>query len=257
VSKEGDWPEKRSKAKVISFQKAYGAAPESLAKITELPLELVKEIFAKEDIEYPQVKEFDERLAQEVSNSAIISRKYHYAEKATKGKKKDSKGVPRKFVGDVEMLPIKEKNGTYTFEHGEYRHVGFYVSPTGKRYAFLEFASRTKRGDLFKYYKPTQMKNYAMQGSAGDIQAITTVEMFPLLLNNPDKVKLVNEIHDSKWFLIKNEHLACILNQLCAIMKSTSQLLQKRFNIKIPFNFDVEAKTGKNFAEMEVYNEAA
>ncbi len=255
VDKLGDWPEKRSKAKVISFQKAYGAAPESLAKITDLPLELVKEIFAKEDIEYPSVKEFDDNLAREVQQSAIISRKYHYAERSTKIGK-DSKGVPRKFIGDVEILPIRERDKkTYTFEQGEYRHVGFYVSPTGKRYAFLEFGSRKKDGDVFRYYKPTQMKNYAMQGTAGDIQAITTVEMFQLLLQHPDKVKLVNEIHDSKWFLIKNEYLDSILNKLCGIMRNTSQLLKQRFNIDISFNFDVEAKIGVNFAEMEVYKE--
>lgn len=255
VDKVGDWPEKRSKAKVISFQKAYGAAPESLARITELPLELVKEIFAKEDIEYPSVKEFDDNVAREVANSAIISRKYHYADKATKGGK-DSKGVPRKFMENVELLPIRERDKkTYTFYRDQYRHVGFYKSPTGKRYAFLEFGSRRKDGDIFRYYKPTQMKNYAMQGSAGDIQAITTVEMFGLLLRHPDKVKLVNEIHDSKWFLIKNEYLDHILAKLCGIMRNTSQLLEQRFKIKIGFNFDVEAKIGKNFADMEVYKE--
>lgn len=256
VLKEGDWPEKRSKAKVISFQKAYGAAPESLAKITELPLELVKQIFEKEDIEYPQVKEFDDKLAKEVQQSAILSRKYHYAAKSVRGK--DSKGVPRKFSGNVELLPIRERDRkTYTFVANEYRHVGFYVSPTGKRYSFLEYGSRKKDGEIFRYYKPTQMKNYAMQGSAGDIQAITTVAMFDLLLKHPDKVKLVNEIHDSKWFLIKNEYLSRIVPKLCGIMKSTTQLLQKRFDIKIDFDFDVEAKCGPNFADMEVYKEQA
>jgi DNA polymerase-1 len=254
VLKEGDWPDKRSKAKVISFQKAYGAAPESLAKITGLPIELVKQIFEKEDIEYPSVKEFDDNVANEVKRSAVLSRKYHYAVRSTKGN--DSKGVPRKFVGDVELLPIRERDKkTYTFVSNEYRHVGFYVSPTGKRYAFLEYGSRKQDGDIFRYYKPTQMKNYAMQGSAGDIQAITTVAMFSLLLKHSDKVKLVNEIHDSKWFLIKNEYLDSILSKLCGIMRNTSQLLKQRFGIDISFNFDVEAKVGKNFADMQVYKE--
>lgn len=253
VDKVGAWPEKRSKAKVISFQKAYGAAPESLAKITELPLELVKEIFDKEDLEYPSVKEFDDNVAKEVASSSIISRKFHYASKATRVGT-DSKGVPRKFTEDAELLPIRERDKkTYTFNSSILRHVGFYVSPTGKRYAFLEFGSRKKDGGVFRYYKPTQMKNYAMQGSANDIQAITTAEMFSLLLRHPDKVKLVNEIHDSKWFLIKNEYLTCILGKLCGIMCNTSQLLSKRFGINISFDFGVEAKVGQNFGDMQVY----
>lgn len=250
-----EWKERRSQAKPISFGEAYGQMEESMADATGLPLEIVKKIYENMRITYPSIVSFEEAVVKQVQNSAVISMKEDIAEKSTRGTK-DGAEVYRKYLGDVELVPIRQRDRvTYKFDNYELRHVGFYTSPTGRQYAFNEHCSLRKDGGYFRYYKPTQMKNYPMQGTAGDIQAITTVAMFQYLLSNEDKVKIVNEIHDSKWFLVKNEFISCIVPKLCAIMNNTSQLLKERFNIDVPFDFKCDAEVGPDFANLTAYKD--
>lgn len=248
-----EWKERRSQAKPISFGEAYGQMEESMSEATGLPIEIVKKIYENMRINYPDILAFEESVVKMVQDSAVISMKSDISEKSTKGNK-DGGEVYRKYIGDVELVPIRRRDKkSYFFDTNEVRHVGFYVSPTGKHYAFNEHASLKKDGGYFRYYKPTQMKNYPMQGTAGDVQAITTVAMFQYLLANEDKVKMVNEIHDSKWFIVKNEYLFDIVPKLCAIMESTSSLLKERFNIDVPFDFKCDAEYGPNFADLKPF----
>lgn len=253
VVKDPVWAERRSGAKAVTFGEAYGQMPESMAARTGWETSIIEQIYKQMYENYPELITFEKKVNEEVEKSSVVATKEGLSKKSAKDHQ-DAKGVPTRFFHNVELLPIRERDKkTYTFDLHEYRHIGTYVSITGKRYTFKEYGSRKKDGEIFRYYKPTQQKNYGMQGLAGDCQAITTAEMFMFLLENQDKVKLVNEVHDSKWFLIKNEHLACILPKLCGIMKETSQLLYREFNIPVIVNFEVEAKTGKNFSEMTVY----
>jgi len=252
-----EWKDRRSSCKRISFGEAYGQMEESMAEETGLPLDVVKKVYQYMKDNYPDIVAFEESVVQQVQNSAVVSMKNDIAEKNTKGTK-DGGEIYRKYLGEIELVPIRMPDKkTYKFDDYEMRHVGFYVSPTGKHYAFNEHCSLRKDGGYFRYYKPTQMKNYPMQGTAGDVQAITTVAMFQYLLKNEDKVKMLNEIHDSKWFIIKNEYLFDIVPKLCAIMNNTSQLLFDRFGIKVPFEFKCDAETGPNFAYLTAFKQAA
>ncbi len=248
-----EWEQRRTDAKPIGFGKAYGKGEESMSRDTGIPLEDMKEIYKKENAEYWEVVDFEEQVSKEVYDNTQISRKSDYADKYTRGLKED--GLARRFLGDAELLPIKQSKGSsqYYFDREHIRHIGIYVSPTGKRYAFEERATKTVRDDIYKYFLSTKIKNYPMQGGASDVQAATTVEMFQFLLNNPDKVKMLNEIHDSKWFIVKDEYLSCIVPKLCAIMGSVKDIFKRRFNIDTELAFPAEAKIGKNFAEMETY----
>tara|TARA_A100000171_G_scaffold53092_1_gene76732 strand:+ start:8237 stop:10456 length:2220 start_codon:yes stop_codon:yes gene_type:complete len=253
VEKDKEWGEYRSQAKPISFGEAYGQMPESMAQNTGIPLEIVEQIYKSMQENYPNLVVFEESVVKEVQNNARMCKKTDLPAKLTRGTK-DSKGLGRKFIGNMELLPIRNRDKkTYCTRAEEPRHVGFFVSPTGKRYAFEEYGSITKRGDVFRYYKPTQMKNYAMQGTAGDVQASSTVEMFQFLLQNQDKVRIINEIHDSKWFLIKEEHVDTIVPQLTKFMEDTSSILKRRFGIDVPFEFKADAEIGPNFAELEEF----
>ncbi len=248
-----EWKEKRSGAKAVTFGEAYGQMPESMAKRTGWPQEVIEKIYSNMYENYPGLLEFDNVVITQVQDSARVAKKEELCEKMTKGNI-GKQGMARKFNGNMELLPIRARDKkTYTFDWNEPRHVGFYQSPTGKLYSFEEYGSITKRGNIYRYFKPTQMKNYAMQGTAGDIQGMTTVAMFQYLLNNPDKVKIVNEIHDSKWFIIKNEYIDCIVPKLCAIMCNVRQYLDERFNVKINFDFKVDAEIGPNFADLNSY----
>lgn len=176
VKEDPKWKSRRKEAKPIGFGKQYGKMPESMAKDTGIDIELLKEVFKKEDEEYPQVVEFEKAVVREVEASARLSRKWDISSKYTEGSKQGQK-LARKYVGDVELLPIRKRDKVnYFFNRQEYRHVGFYKSPTGKIYAFEEYGSLTKNEDIFRYYKPTQMKNYMIQGCLHGETSIITKE---------------------------------------------------------------------------------
>ncbi len=253
VQKLKEWDSLRSQAKPISFGEAYGQMPQGMAENTGIPLEIVEQVYKSMQENYPGIVKFEESVVKEVQRSAKLSRKSSLPAKYTKGTK-NGKSFARQFVGDMELLPIRQRDRkTYKTERGEPRHVGYYRSMTGKRYAFDEYGSITKRGDIFRYFKPTQMKNYAMQGTAGDVQAITTAAMFQYLLANEDIVKIINEIHDSKWFLIREEHVHEVVPKLKQFMEDARQLLEERFKLNISFEFKADAEVGPNFAELEEY----
>lgn len=250
VKEDPVWKERRSEAKKITFGEAYGQMEDSMAKATGWDVDLVKQVYANMYLNYPGLVDYDKIVTKSVTNSARIGSKKDLPAKNTNGNV-GKKGLRRMFNGSMELLPIRQRDKkTYEFNYDTPRHIGWFISPTGKQYAFEEFGSRTKNGDVFKYFKPTQMKNYPMQGLAGDIQAITTVELFQYLLENGDKVRIVNEIHDSKWFIIKDEYVPCILPKVCAIISNVRGLLKERFDIDVPFEFKVDAETGKDFANM-------
>ncbi len=253
IKKIKEWDEKRSKAKAITFGEAYGQMPESMVARSGLPLEIIQQIYKCMEENYPDTVTYIEKVQKEVEKSATLSRKSDLPEKYTRGTN-DKKGFARKFYNGIEVLPIRERDKkTYTYDYEELRHVGYYQSPTGKVYAFEEFGSRKKDGTVYRYFKPTQMKNYALQGGAGDIQGMTTVALFTGLLKHPDKIKLVNEVHDSKWFYIKKEYLDLMLYKVHTIITSVRQLLDERFKIKIDFEFKADIEVGETFADMQPY----
>jgi DNA polymerase I-like protein with 3'-5' exonuclease and polymerase domains len=253
IDKVPEWDEKRAGAKAVTFGEAYGQMPESMAERTGWDKSIIEKIYANMYETYPMLQEWDKRVAMEVEKSSKICTKDGVSEKYSK--EGSTKGIPRRFHNGIELLPIRQRDRkSYKFDYNEYRHIGYYRAITGMVLSFQEFGSVKKDDTIYRYYKPTQMKNYPMQSLAGNCQAITSVEMFQLLLRHPDKVKIVNEVHDSKWFLIKNEYISRILPKLCSIMENTSQLLQRDFGIPILVNFRVEAKIGKNFSEMEPFD---
>lgn len=248
VEEVPEWALKRSKAKTISYQKAYGAGAKSLAESTGLHIDDVKELLDKEDKIYYRVKAFNDYVYQQVENTAEYSHKDYIPALLKKG----GKNGKRFDKSGYELLPIKHGNNTY-FEEGNFRNVGYFQSITGKRYAFEEFGIVDKQGKTRRCFSPTQTKNYQIQGTASDVQAITTAALLPLLLKHSDKVKFINEIHDSKVFYVKNEYLDLIVNKLCEIMEATPQLFKKYLNIDMPFSIPVDAEVGKNLASLQTY----
>jgi DNA polymerase I-like protein with 3'-5' exonuclease and polymerase domains len=95
-----------------------------------------------------------------------------------------------------------------------------------------------------------------MQGSAADIQAATTAALLRALLTRPDKIKMINEVHDSKWFYVRTDCLDDVLPWLRSTIENVPKIFRARFNIDVPFNFPVDIEVGKNFAEMDKYNDS-
>lgn len=249
VQEVPEWSLKRSKAKTISYQKAYGASYKSLARTTGLEEDLVKEIFDKEDKIYWRVKGFNDHVFSQVEQTAEPSHANHIPEVLKKG------GVNGKRFNKegFELLPIQQGDKIH-FDESYSRHCGYYQSVTGKRYAFEEYARVNKDGSIRVGFSPTQTKNYQIQGTASDIQAVTSAALLPLLLKHSDKVQFINEIHDSKWFYVKEEFIDLIVPKLCAILEATPALFKKYLGIEMPFHVPVDAEIGDNFAELQTYN---
>ncbi len=247
IDKIPEWELKRFHAKTISYQKAYGASPKSLSKTTGIDECIIKTIFEKEDLEYPQVAEFNRHVMECVKNSQEISQEKHIPNNK-KGNGKEGK----RFIAGMELLPIRKDNDLI-YDRNEYRHIGYYTAITQKRYSFEELADYDWKGNIRKGYSHTQTKNYHIQGTASDVQAASSAALLMLLIKHSDKVKMVNEIHDSKWFLVKEEYLDKILSIIKNIMEDVPGNFKKYLNIEMPFRIPVDFEIGPNFAETESY----
>lgn len=245
-----EWVLKRNQAKQISYQKAYGAGARSLAESTGLLEDDVKELMDKEDRIYYKVKGYNQHVLQTVENNTEHSTKLgipsYLLRGGINGKRFDSNGY--------ELLPIKSGD-TNTYEAGLRREIGYYQSPTRKRYAFEEYGSFDRRGNLRQNFSPTQTKNYQIQGTASDVQAATSAALLHVLLQHSDKIQMVNEIHDSKWFYVKEEYLNKIVPQVCNLMESVPHLFKKYLGVDVPFKFPVDAEIGDDFANLEPFKE--
>ncbi len=241
------WESKRTAAKTISYQKAYGASPKSLAKTTGIDESIIKRIFEQEDIEYPQVALFNKSVMEQVNASKELSLAKHLP-KLKKGGGKEGK----KFICGMELLPIINGDDI-RYDADEYRNVGYYTAVTGKRYSFEEIGRIDFRGNLKRGFSTTQTKNYHVQGTASDVQAASSAALLPLLLKNTDKVRMVNEIHDSKWFIVKKEYLGKVLPIIKRVMEDVPGNFKKYLNVDMPFKIPVDFEVGVNFAETESY----
>lgn len=244
------WVLKRNQAKQISYQKAYGAGARSLAESTGLLEDDIKQLMEKEDSIYYKVKGYNNHVASTVEYNTEYSTKMgipsYLLRGGVNGKRFDSKGY--------ELLPIKSGDTT-TYEEGLRRKIGYYQSPTGKRYAFDEYGSFDRRGNLRQNFSPTQTKNYQIQGTANDVIGAAIAEMVPMLLNHPDKVQLINTVHDSVWLYVKEDYMNTIVPQVASMMADVPKLFKKYLGISMPFKIPVDVEIGDNFAELTAYGE--
>lgn len=249
IDKLPEWELKRSRAKTISYQKAYGAAPKKLALSTGLDEEVIKKIFIKEDLSYPQVKEVNDKIAEEVAQNKELSMSRSIPQ-YQKGFTKYSK----RFKGGIELLPIINANMETEYFEEECRHIGYYKSITGKRYAFEEFGMYDRLGRIKRGFKPTQIKNYPQQGGAADVVAAATAEIFKYILTLEDNdVLMINQVHDSIEFYVKEETKHLTLPKLKSIMEDVPSLFKKYLEVEVPFKFKCDVKIGENFYDMKEY----
>jgi hypothetical protein len=248
VEKHPDWVLKRKKAKAINFKRAYGGGAKSLAEAEGLDVEDVQAVFDGQDLAYPDVKAFNERLFEELVKNQQFSRASDYSKQSKAG---------RKFEFGLELLPIFKKGcDKPEYRPEEYRHHSVFRSRFGDMWAFEEIGHIDRNGCLRRNYSTTQTKNYHIQGTAGTIVEMAIAECFEYIRSNAGEVRMIRQIHDELGFYIKKGTESKHIPQICAIMSDIQHLFRKYLKIEVPFNFRVEAKVGQNFAQMEVYDES-
>lgn len=247
VDKDSYWDQQRTFAKTVSYQMAYGAMPKKVVESTGLPLEIVEKIFEKEAETYVDAAAFGTNVRNCLVDDVTFSRGVDIPSFQKKGK--DGSRVSKGF----ELLPIFDNSGNVVYNEEHRRKVAYYTSPTGKRYHFLE-TGKIYKGQLKSSFSFTQPKNYPMQGTAADIQGLTTAELLKALLLKSNKIQMINEVHDSKWFYVRDDVLGPCLRWLKDTIEDVPKIMLRRFGLNISFKFPVDIEVGDNFGNMEKYN---
>ena len=68
------WKLKRKKAKIISFQKSYGAHTAKMSKETGLPESTIERIFEKENVRYPEINSYYEMITESLDSNCKKSK---------------------------------------------------------------------------------------------------------------------------------------------------------------------------------------
>lgn len=243
-----EWIAKRSKAKSVGFSMQYGGGARGISEKNNIEIDVVQTILDKEAETYPQAAAYGNTVLETSEHNKTLS----YAIDIPESQKTQSK-ANSKFENGVELLPIFDKLGNVHYNTNEFRTKGVYQTPTQRRYNLLETGRIDKRGGLRRSLPFTHAKNHTVQGTAGDIQALTTAALLKVLLTKADKIKMINEIHDSKWFYVRNDILKSCLVYLKETIENVPALLKSRFNLDIDFKFPVEIEVGDTFGTMTKY----
>ena len=216
----------RTKCKIFSFQRAYGAGAAKIALTTGMPIEEVEQLIENEDLLYPGVTKFNDRVAEQVELS-------------------------------------KEPFGAFCEVQQRWRqfHKGYYTAPTGTRYAFRTYDAPdyVKRRGKDQTFSPTQLKNYPVQGTGGEfVQAILgrLMRWFAANDNFGGKAFLVNTVHDCVWVDMHKDVLHIVIPGMIKIMESIPEYYNQRYGMNITVPFPVEAEVGPNMMDLHHYEAA-
>ena len=245
---DGDehWNKQRTFAKTVSYQMAYGAMPKKVAESTGLDIGIVEKIFEKEKETYADAANFGVSVREGLDQNVTFSLGRNIPASQKKGK--DGAHIS----GGFELLPIFDKEGNIVYNEQHRRKVGMYTSPTGKKYHFLN-SGRSFKGHVSESFSFTQPKNYPMQGTAAEVQGATTAALLNALLTKGDRIQMINEIHDSKWFYVREDVLKPCLKWLKDTIEDVPKIFKERFGLDVPFKFPVDVEIGDDFGHMEKY----
>lgn len=211
------WKERRTKAKIFSFQRAYGAGAKLIALSTGMPLEDVEQLIEAEDKTYPGVKMFNDSVERSVRSSA---------------------------------KPFRDPaRGFRAYSRG------FYTAPTGCIYSFRSYDAPDylqKRG-VHETFSPTELKNYPIQGTGGEIVQGICGKLFRHFVetdNYGGRAVLCNTVHDCVWIDCDKTVKDQVVADVKRIMEEVDVWFAQ-FGVKINVPFPVEVESGPNMLELK------
>lgn len=212
------WKSRRTKAKEFSFQRAYGAGAFAISLSTGIPVEEIKEMIQIEECEYSGVVDFNKAVEKAVNASAVPFRDH-----------------------------AKEK---------VYRR-GTYIAPTGTTYTFTsqDAPDFLQARGVTESFKPTELKNYAVQGFGGELVQLVLGKLFRLFISNNNydgKALLCNTVHDCVWVDCHKDVAVQVSNEMCKIMTDIPKYLNELYGLDCPVPFPVEAEIGPNLYDKHV-----
>lgn len=236
------WSALRTAAKTFSYQRAYGAGVATLVEETGLSREKVEQIIEHEDKRYPKAAAFFKRVQAIAEGTTLPSKLINLP----------TKSRPKNHRDGYELIPMFDSMGNKSYNKDNIRQIGYWRSPTQKKYHF-PFTGRIWKNTYKENISPTIIKNYPMQGTAADIQGATSYALLKACLLKGDKIKMINEIHDSKWFYVRKDVLEPCIKYIVNVMSDVPKLFKERFNIAMPFKIPVDIEIGPSFGELTKY----
>lgn len=217
------WKKERTKCKIFSFQRAYGAGAALIAAETGMDVEEVKALIEAEDKEYPGVTKFNAAVEREVTET---SEPFHDGER-----------------------------GYRTFRRGTYQAV------TGTTYSFRSYDAPDylRRKGITDTFSPTEMKNYPVQGTGGELVQMVLGQLWRWFVRNDffgGKAYLVNTVHDCVWADCHHTVLDRVVAGMVKIMQAIPHFLKHFFGINCPVGFPVDAEVGDNMLDLHHWQAA-
>jgi DNA polymerase-1 len=210
----------RTKCKIFSFQRAYGAGAALIAAETKMDIDEVKDLIEKEDAMYPGVVLFNAEVESAVMRSSV---------------------------------PF---NAPDDFGNWKTYHRGQWQSPTGTIYSFRshdapEFLQKRGTRDS---YSPTELKNYPVQGTGGEFvqERLGKLWRHFISVNYYDhKAYLINTVHDCVWADSYMEVRDQVAADIKRIMEGIPEYFNERYGMNITVPFPAEVEWGYNFNELK------
>ena len=217
-----EWDTKRTKAKVFSFQRAYGAGAAKISESTGMPLEEVEALIKAETERYPEIDAYYELVTAAVKRN----------------RRATSKFVPHPTLRGA-MCQIGKSH---------------FVTPDNKRYSYEEQPSPeylAKRGHLTSF-SPTEIKNYVVQGAGGEWAKAAmwlAVRYFYLHRNFAGEALLVNQVHDALYVDSALTSTPIAASSLHACMVAASEFMEWWFGWDCPVPVPSDTVVGDNMME--------
>lgn len=226
-----EWSAKRTKAKVFSFQRAYGAGAPTISENSGIPLEEVEALIAAEESRYPEVEQFYTKLTDDIKAVSVpTGQVFNHPE--------------------VPGLPC-------------YPRKGYWRTPDGKLYTWRQQASPeflakrpASRGGCSTSFSPTEIKNYPVQGTGGEWAKAAmwlAIRAFYAKRNFDGGALLVNQVHDALYADACPQEAVDAAALLHACMEEASVFMEWYFDWPIPVPVPSDTTWGSSMLEETGY----
>ncbi|WP_429498837.1 DNA polymerase [Robbsia andropogonis] len=224
------WDYKRTKAKVFSFQRAYGAGVAKIAESTGMSEEEVQALVDAENSRYPRIEQFYARLTETI--------------------RKERKATKRVVEHpDVRGLTV---------------HLGksYSRTPDGKVYCYWESPSpkyMVDKGTLTSF-SPTEIKNYVVQGEGGEWAKAAmwlSIRAFYFYKNFDGLALLVNQVHDAEYGDFHKRVAAKAAALLHVCMEEASTLVEWWFKWELPIGVPSDTTWGASMMNEDKITDAS
>lgn len=195
-------------------KQAYGAGISKLCESSGLSADVIRKALNAHKEKYPQMYEFDERVAASVAASRQMT----------------TSRTPEGYTAGI----------------------GFFRSCTDTIYSFLEVDALPWQRDqgIYTAFTPTIMKNYPSQGLGGEITQVQSGRVARKLYANDLHriIQMFNNVHDAVYFDFETEDLALqYLPKICALLEDVTPYFNHVYrNVNWATEFPVEGMYGLN-----------